>query len=87
MREQTLRSSRWARRCMALALSAAVILTIGAVNAADAGASASGAPLIGAATAGDGQATVTFTAPGSDGGTAITSYTVTPFVGRPRPRR
>jgi hypothetical protein len=36
-----------------------------------------GAPLIGAATAGDGQATVNFTAPGTDGGTAITSYTVT----------
>jgi hypothetical protein len=36
-----------------------------------------GAPVIGAATAGNGQATVTFTAPGSDGGSAITGYTVT----------
>jgi hypothetical protein len=35
------------------------------------------APTIGTATAGDGQATVTFTAPANDGGSAITSYTVT----------
>ena len=68
---------------MALALSAAVILTMGAVNTADAASNAvvpatvPGVPLIGAATAGDGQATVNFTAPGTDGGTAITSYTVT----------
>ena len=36
-----------------------------------------GAPTGVSATAGDGQATVTFTAPGSDGGSAITGYTVT----------
>lgn len=58
-----------------------------AVNAAGAGtATAStaatpyttpGAPTIGTATAGDGQATVAFTAPASNGGSAITSYTVT----------
>ncbi|MES2582647.1 MAG: DUF4347 domain-containing protein [Pseudomonadota bacterium] len=36
-----------------------------------------GAPTIGTATAGDGQASVTFTAPGSDGGSAITTYTAT----------
>lgn len=35
------------------------------------------APTIGTATRGNGQATVTFTAPASDGGSAITSYTVT----------
>ena len=35
------------------------------------------APTIGTATAGDGQATVSFTAPSSDGGSAITSYTAT----------
>jgi hypothetical protein len=35
------------------------------------------APTIGAATAGNGQATVGFTAPASDGGSAITGYTVT----------
>ncbi|MCX6944609.1 MAG: fibronectin type III domain-containing protein, partial [Opitutales bacterium] len=36
-----------------------------------------GAPTIGSATRGNTQATVTFTAPGSTGGTAITGYTVT----------
>jgi len=35
------------------------------------------APIIGTAIAGDAQATVTFTAPVSDGGSAITGYTVT----------
>ncbi len=37
--------------------------------------SASGAPTIGTATAGNGSASVTFTAPGADGGTPITKYT------------
>ena len=36
-----------------------------------------GAPTIGTATAGNAQASVTFTAPGSNGGSAITGYTVT----------
>jgi hypothetical protein len=36
-----------------------------------------GAPTIGTATAGNASATVNFTAPASDGGSAITSYTVT----------
>lgn len=36
-----------------------------------------GTPTIGTATAGDTQATVTFTAPGSNGGSPITSYTAT----------
>ena len=35
------------------------------------------APTIGTATAGDGQVSVTFTAPGDDGGSAITTYTAT----------
>lgn len=40
-------------------------------------AAAPGAPTIGNVTAADGQATVTFTAPASDGGTPITGYSVT----------
>ncbi len=40
-------------------------------------ATAPGAPVIGTATAGNGQATAAFTAPASDGGSAITGYTVT----------
>jgi len=39
------------------------------------------APTIGTATAGNAQATVTFTAPGSNGGSAITGYTVTSSPG------
>jgi large repetitive protein len=42
-----------------------------------AAATAPGAPVIGTATAGNGQATVAFTPPASDGGSAITGYTVT----------
>ncbi len=40
-----------------------------------------GAPTIGTATAGNGQATVPFTAPASNGGSAITSYTATSTPG------
>jgi uncharacterized repeat protein (TIGR01451 family) len=40
-------------------------------------ATAPGAPVIGTATAGNGQATVNFTPPASDGGSPITKYTVT----------
>jgi hypothetical protein len=40
-----------------------------------------GAPAIGVATAGDGQAVVTFTPPASTGGTVITGYTVTSSPG------
>jgi hypothetical protein len=40
-----------------------------------------GAPIIGTATAGDAQASVSFTPPTSDGGTSITGYTVTSSPG------
>src|SRR5690606_675094 len=39
------------------------------------------APTIGTATAGDGQVSVSFTAPADDGGSAITGYTVTSSPG------
>lgn len=44
-------------------------------------ATAPGAPTIGAATAGNGQATVAFTAPGSNGGSPITGYIATSSPG------
>ncbi len=40
-----------------------------------------GAPTAVAAEGGNGQATVTFAAPADDGGSAITSYTITPHIG------
>ena len=44
-------------------------------------ATAPGAPTVGTATAGNAQATVSFTAPASNGGSAITGYTVTSSPG------
>jgi RHS repeat-associated protein len=69
----------------------AYTFTVKATNSAGAGAASSasnsvtpvapvtvpGAPTIGTATAGNAQATVTFTAPASNGGATITGYTVT----------
>jgi len=39
-----------------------------------------GAPTIGTATAGNASATVTWTAPASNGGSAITGYLITPYL-------
>ena len=44
-------------------------------------ATAPGAPIIGTATAGNGQATVSFTSPTANGGSVITLYTVTSNIG------
>jgi hypothetical protein len=46
-----------------------------------------GAPTIGAATPGNTQATIAFTAPASNGGSAITGYTVTCTAERRQRRR
>ena len=51
------------------------------ITALEPAANAPGAPTIGTATAGDGEATISFTAPSSDGGSAITSYTATSSPG------
>ena len=68
------------------------IFTVTATNAVGTGAASGasspvtpttvpGLPTIGAATAGDASAMVTWTAPASDGGTPITNYVITPYVG------
>jgi hypothetical protein len=50
-------------------------------TAISSGATTPDAPTIGTATAGDGQATITFTPPSSNGGSAISYYTVTSNTG------
>ena len=52
-----------------------------AVTAKPAGPSAPGAPTAVSGTAGDGSVSLNWTAPANDGGSAITGYRITPFVG------
>jgi hypothetical protein len=58
------------------ALSQAPAGTPGAANQQSSSPTSPGAPTIGTATAGDSSATVTWTAPGSDGGSPVTGYKV-----------
>jgi fibronectin type III domain protein len=58
------------------ALSQSAMGSPGAANGGSSNVTAPGAPTIGTATAGNGSATVTWTAPSSDGGSAITGYNV-----------
>jgi len=57
-----------------LASGAQIVATFSAISG---GPTVPDAPTIGTATAGNGQATITFTPPANDGGSAITGYTVT----------
>ena len=63
---------RWGRAALAITCAGAMANAIAALP---------GAPKIGTATAGKAQATVSFTAPATDGGSAITSYTATSSPG------
>lgn len=67
--------------CISLRNGAAQTITQQYALPYDPAGSVAGAPTIGTATGGDAQATVPFTAPGSDGGAPITGYTATSIPG------
>ena len=84
-------ASTTTRTLTGLTAGASYTFTVAAINSVGTGAASPqsnavvpytlpGAPVIGTATAGDSAATVTWTAPSSNGGSAITGYTVTPYI-------
>ncbi|WP_214109611.1 DUF7927 domain-containing protein [Acrocarpospora catenulata] len=85
-------ASTTTRTLTGLTAGASYTFTVAAVNAIGTGTASAqsnavvpytvpGQPTITSATAGDGSATLTWTAPSSNGGSAITSYVVTPRIG------
>ncbi len=89
---QTFNSTATTETVTGLTNGTAYTFTVAAINAIGTGAQSAasnsvtpatvpGAPTIGTATAGNATATVTWTAPGNNGGAAITGYVVTPYIG------
>ena len=89
---QTFNSTATTETVTGLTNGTAYTFTVAAINAIGTGAQSAasnsvtpatvpGAPTIGTATAGNASATVTWTAPGNNGGAAITGYVVTPYIG------
>jgi M6 family metalloprotease-like protein len=89
---QTFNSTATSQAVTGLTNGTAYTFKVAAVNSGGTGAQSAstnaatpvgvpGAPTIGTATAGNGQATLTWTAPASNGGSAVTGYKVTPYIG------
>ncbi|MEV6984399.1 fibronectin type III domain-containing protein [Sphaerisporangium sp. NPDC051017] len=89
---QTFDASTTTRTLTGLTAGASYTFTVAAVNAVGTGAAGAqsnavvpytvpGQPAVTSVTAGDGTATLTWTAPASNGGSPITGYIVTPYIG------